>query len=110
MRLDVWLWRTRFFKTRSLAAAAIAGDGLRIERNGHVRRVTKPSAVIAPGDLLSFGLPNRMILLRIRTLPERRGPAAEAVSSYEMLTTSPRSDVRDPASEAEKAAAGAAPS
>jgi ribosome-associated heat shock protein Hsp15 len=85
MRLDVWLWRARFFKTRSLAATAIADQGLRIERQGQVRRVSKPAIEIAMGDILSFVSHGRTILIRIRSLPERRGPAPEAAATYESL-------------------------
>ncbi|MBU6320571.1 MAG: RNA-binding S4 domain-containing protein [Alphaproteobacteria bacterium] len=85
MRLDVWLWRTRFFKTRSLAAAAISDQGFRIERQGHVRRVSKAAIDIAPGDILSFASHGRTVLIRIRALPERRGPAPEAAVAYEAL-------------------------
>ena len=34
MRLDLWLWRTRFYKTRTQAAEALATSGARIERDG----------------------------------------------------------------------------
>lgn len=85
MRLDVWLWRARFFKTRSLAAAAISDQGFRIERQGNVRRVSKPAIDVAPGDVLAFASNGRTILVRIRSLPARRGPAPEAATSYDPL-------------------------
>ena len=42
LRLDVWLWRARFFKTRALSGAHIRKRGARITRNGLTRRVNKP--------------------------------------------------------------------
>ena len=88
MRLDVWLWRARFFKTRTLAADAIALGGVRIERDGQVRRIEKASAHVCPGDLVSFATPGgaaggRVRSVRILALPERRGPAPEAAAAYE---------------------------
>ena len=47
MRVDKWLWAARFFKTRSLAQAAIAGS--RIKVNGE--RV-KPAHDLKVGDLV----------------------------------------------------------
>ncbi|MGH7671429.1 MAG: S4 domain-containing protein, partial [Gemmatimonadales bacterium] len=46
-RLDRWLWAARFFKTRALAAAAVAGGKV------HVHGVrAKPAKQIRPGDTL----------------------------------------------------------
>jgi ribosome-associated heat shock protein Hsp15 len=85
MRLDLWLWRARFFKTRGAASAAIETGSIRIERDGHVRRVEKPATTISVGDLLSFANLSRSHLLRIVSLPVRRGPAPEAVLCYERI-------------------------
>ncbi len=84
MRLDVWLWRARFFKTRTLATHAVEDGSMRIERDGQVRRIEKAAATVAPGDLLSFTSPTGLLTtIRILALPVRRGPASEAASSYE---------------------------
>lgn len=79
-RLDVWLWRARFFKTRALAAQA-AGKGLRL--NG--RKSAKPGAGVKPGDRLSFAQGGRVRVVEILDLGERRGPAAEAQALYRDL-------------------------
>jgi len=84
MRLDVWLWRARFFKTRTAASEAIEAHGARIERDGQVRRVDKPATGVAPGDLISFARGARTHALRILSLPARRGPASEAGLCYEL--------------------------
>jgi ribosome-associated heat shock protein Hsp15 len=85
MRIDVFLWRARFFKARSQATEAVETTGARIERDGQVRRIDKPSTPVAPGDLLSFAAPSGNRLVRILSLPTRRGPPAEAALCYEAL-------------------------
>lgn len=49
MRADKWLWATRFFKTRALAAE-ILGEG-KVKRNGHA---LKRSSSIQAGDVLQI--------------------------------------------------------
>jgi ribosome-associated heat shock protein Hsp15 len=86
MRLDVWLWRARFFKARTAATEAIETAGARIERDGQVRRIDKPATPIEPGDVVSFsGLAHGHRVVRILALPARRGPPAEAILCYEVL-------------------------
>jgi len=85
MRLDVWLWRVRFFKTRGAAADAIQETGMRIERDGMVRRIDKPATTLATGDLVSFSNPAGMKVVRVISLPDRRGPAAEASQCYAVI-------------------------
>lgn len=83
-RIDKWLWHARFFKTRSLAAR-ICRDG-RVRRNGDV--VPKPSALVEPEDVLTFIQGERVRVVRILALAERRGPATEARALYEDLSGS----------------------
>ena len=82
-RLDVWLWRARFFKTRSLAAAVIAEGGVFVERHGQSRAVDKPSLAVEAGDGVSFRLGATLRTVRVRGPGVRRGPAAEARALYE---------------------------
>ncbi len=93
MRLDVFLWRTRFFKARANASEAIEAVGVRIERDGQVRRVDKPASPVEIGDMLSFACPAGVRLIRILALPARRGPPSEAATCYEAVTAE---DVRPP--------------
>ncbi|HVY34000.1 MAG TPA: RNA-binding S4 domain-containing protein [Caulobacteraceae bacterium] len=82
-RLDVWLWRARFFKTRALAGRFLEGGKLRVIRpGGEPTRVDKPSRLIRPGDRLMFALGGRLIEVEITALGERRGPAQEARTLY----------------------------
>jgi ribosome-associated heat shock protein Hsp15 len=81
-RIDVWLWRARFLKTRSLAARFVEQGSVRLSRAGQLTRLDKASRSIRPGDVLVFALSERVFSLRIEALGDRRGPAPEARSLY----------------------------
>jgi ribosome-associated heat shock protein Hsp15 len=87
-RLDVWLWRARFFKTRSLAASAVEAGGVYLERNGQSRVAGKPATAVLPGDGLSLRKGGAVRTLRVLALGVRRGPPAEARALYEALDAS----------------------
>jgi ribosome-associated heat shock protein Hsp15 len=76
-RLDKWLWFCRFYKTRSLATAAIAGGKVHL----NAERV-KPAHRIRVGDRLSLSLQGIVAEFEVLGLPQRRGPAAEAQGHY----------------------------
>ena len=82
VRLDVWLWRARFFKTRSLSARACESGHIRLARNGQISRVDKSSQAVKPGDRLIFAIGTRLIDVVLNDTGERRGPAPEAQSLY----------------------------
>jgi len=84
-RADVWLWRARFFKTRSLACRFVEEGRIRLTRGGVESRVDKPSRTLKPGDLLVFGIGGRLIAVRVLASGERRGPASEARALYEAV-------------------------
>ena len=84
-RADVWLWRARFFKTRSLAADVLEAGRIRLIRDGRETRLDKASRTVKPGDGVVFALGGRVVSLEIVALGERRGPAAEAQSLYKPL-------------------------
>ncbi|MFC7291325.1 RNA-binding protein [Hirschia litorea] len=84
MRLDLFLHRIRFFKTRALATTQISKKSARITRNGETRRTDKPSANIFIGDMVSFNCNKEIITLNVIKLPYRRGPAPEAQACYEL--------------------------
>lgn len=85
LRLDVWLWRARFFKTRTLAADHIRGHGLRLSHNGQTRRIDKPSAAITQGDVVTLARGAHISSIEILDLGTRRGPPAEAQALYRLL-------------------------
>jgi len=87
VRLDVWLWRSRFFKTRTLSARFIARGQVRITRNGQTFRVRKPHSDVHMGDYLTFMAYRKLIQIKVLSVGERRGPAAEAQLLYCPITT-----------------------
>jgi ribosome-associated heat shock protein Hsp15 len=87
-RIDVWLWRARFLKTRALAAAFVEDGKVRrasLQPGGAPTRLHKAGAPVRPGDILVFALAGRPIQARIKALGVRRGPAAEAQMLYEFV-------------------------
>lgn len=88
-RADVWLWRARFFKTRTLAAKMIDEGRVRLTRAGQETRLDKPSRTVKVGDALVFALGGRLTAVRVDRLGERRGPPAEARALYAPLDPRP---------------------
>lgn len=84
-RLDIWLYRTRFFKTRSLATKMVLKGKIRITRNGQTERTTKPHFKIRPGDYTVFMRGETLIHVEMIDVALRRGPAREAQSLYRIL-------------------------
>jgi ribosome-associated heat shock protein Hsp15 len=84
-RIDVWLWRARFFKTRSLACRFVEEGRVRLHRDGAEVRLDKPSRNVRPGDAVVFAIGGRIVSVRIEGLGERRGPASEARGLYSEL-------------------------
>ena len=77
LRIDRWLFYCRFFKTRSLATAAVAGGHVRI--NGER---TTPGNRVKVGDRIDLVRERLPYLLEVIGIPSRRGPAAEARKCY----------------------------
>jgi len=87
-RIDVWLWRARFFKSRALAARFIEEGKVRLTRTGVESRLDKASRNVRVGDQLVFALGGRLSAVRIEAMGERRGPASEARLLYTALQES----------------------
>ena len=78
LRIDRWLFFTRFYKTRSLAAKAVTGGHVRL--NGERAR---RSSQVRVGDRIELTREQLRWVMTVRELPVRRGPATEARRCYE---------------------------
>ncbi len=87
-RVDVWLWRARFFKTRSLAARIVEQGGVRLSRGGARTPLDKPSRPVRCGDVLTFAQGTRWLAVKVEALGVRRGPAPEARTLYSVMVDS----------------------
>ena len=77
VRIDKWLWAARFFKTRSLAAAAV--------ENGKVRaggERVKPARLLRSGDELQIDNGAEAWEVRVLGLSDQRGAAPIARTLY----------------------------
>ena len=83
-RIDVWLWRARFAKSRSMAAAMVEQGVVRLTHNGVQTRLDKPGRTVHVGDGLVFALSGRLIDLTVEALGERRGQAEAARALYSL--------------------------
>lgn len=88
IRIDLWLWYARFFKSRSLAARAVKGSRMRVNRQV-VRKVSQPLRV---GDVLTLPWNGDIRVIRVRELGGRRGPAHEAQTLYTDMTVADTPD------------------
>ena len=77
VRLDIWLWAARFFKTRSLARQAIAGGKIAVND-----AAAKPARGVHVGDRLSIRRGEEAFVVDVVALSEQRGPAAVAQALY----------------------------
>ena len=78
LRIDRWLYYCRFYKSRSLATAAVSGGHVRI--NGER---TTPGTRVKRGDRIELVRDRLPYVLDVTAIPARRGPAAEARACYE---------------------------
>ena len=77
VRIDKWLFATRFYKTRALATAAVNGGKVHV--NG--ARV-KPAREVRLGDLIAISREGATLEVVARGFSDRRGPASEARKLY----------------------------
>jgi len=77
LRIDRWLFYCRFFKTRSLATAAVVGGHVKI--NGER---TTPGSRVKRGDRIDLIRERLPYSLTVIDIPSRRGPAAEARNCF----------------------------
>lgn len=77
VRLDKWLWAARFFRTRSLAQAAI--DGGKVDAGGDR---AKPSRMVTLGMELTINCPRGLMTVIVEILSEQRKSGTEAATLY----------------------------
>ena len=77
IRLDAWLWAARFFKTRSLAKKNC--DLNRILSNAQVAKAAREVRV---GDMLRITTEGGEFDVEVTGLSDVRGPASEAQKLY----------------------------
>jgi ribosome-associated heat shock protein Hsp15 len=82
LRLDKFLYFTRFAKSRSKAQALIIGASPRINH----RPVSTVHTHLVVGDTITLVINSHIRIIRIAALPLRRGPAAEAQACYSDLS------------------------
>ena len=77
VRLDLWLWAARFFKTRALARQAVEGG--KVEVGG---QRAKPARALRVGDALRVQRHEEIFAVEVLALSETRGPAPVAQALY----------------------------
>ena len=83
LRIDKWLWAARFFKTRSLAATAVAGGKVHINN----QRV-KSSYLISLGDEIRIRKSQEEFVVHVQEVFPKRRAAKEAQNMYEETSES----------------------
>ncbi len=81
IRLDKLLWFLRFARSRSVAQAMVEAGHIRLDG----RRITRSSCAVHPGATLVLPVGERIEVIRLLSLPLRRGPAPEAQACYRRL-------------------------
>ena len=81
VRIDRWLWATRAFRSRSLAAQACDGGKVTVNDVS-----AKPHKLVRPGDLVTVTTPIGKRQGRVSATAERRGSASVAQTLYEDLS------------------------
>ncbi len=77
VRLDIWLWAARFYKTRSLAAAAAAAGRVQLNE----QRV-KPAHAVRVGDVVTVRRDALVWQAVVTGVAARRGSATDAAKLY----------------------------
>src|SRR6185503_12302594 len=77
VRLDLWLWAARFFKTRSLAKQAIESG--KVELAG---QIAKPSRALRVGEAMQVRRGLELFEIEVLALSNQRGPASVAQTLY----------------------------
>lgn len=77
LRIDKWLWAARFYKTRQLAAEAVAGGKVHVNQQR-----CKASKVVKIGDKIAISKDQYTWQIEVMVLNNQRRPAKDAVLLY----------------------------
>lgn len=91
IRIDKWLWHARFFKTRTLAQSQVTAGKIRVNSE----RISKANHSVKPGDVLTFVKADKVLIIEIVQIANRRGPASEAQTLYNDLSPAPQKTAKD---------------
>ncbi|HWY23710.1 MAG TPA: S4 domain-containing protein [Nevskia sp.] len=83
VRLDLWLWAIRFYKTRALAKEAVSGGKVKVGGGS-----AKPSKTLRIGDKLEISRGQDRYEIEVMGLSEQRGSAPIAQQLYRETETS----------------------
>jgi ribosome-associated heat shock protein Hsp15 len=97
VRMDAWLWAARFFKTRTLAKKACDLGRVRSKE-----QLAKASREVRVGDMLRIGTEGGEFEVKVLGLSDVRGPASEAQKLY--LETEASQEMRAKAAAERRAA------
>lgn len=78
VRIDSWLWASRFFKTRSLAKSAIEGGKIQVDGSK-----AKPSKQVSAGQRLVISKGTETFEVVVLDVSAKRGPASVAQTLYQ---------------------------
>jgi len=95
IRLDLYLFYIRIFKSRNLASKFINSNRLRVSH-----KVTqKPHKLISISDILTFTIHDRIKVLEVIDIPMRRGSYVDSLNYYNDISpveTKEEKEGRDP--------------
>ena len=82
IRLDLFLFYIRIFKSRNLASKFINSNRLRVSD-----MVTqKPHKLISISDVITFSINNRIKVIEVTDIPVRRGSYVESLNYYKDIS------------------------
>ncbi|MDC6451851.1 S4 domain-containing protein [Alphaproteobacteria bacterium] len=82
VRLDLYLFYIRLFKSRNLATKFISANRIRV--SGQVTQ--KPHKLVSIDNVLTLPINDKVKIIKITDIPYRRGSFLESVLYYEDLT------------------------
>ena len=90
VRVDKWLWAVRVFKTRTAATDACNAGHVQIGDDP-----AKPASRVRAGDVVNARRGDRLFILRVVALLEKRVGATVAATAYEDLSPPAEPDTID---------------